>query len=231
MIMVLGLGIACGPLVELEADPNAPPRFMPPCNPAQDSGRGDQRCCSDDPSTLSGELPAYQGLEIPGSAPSFSERNNDLSRFGRRLEAHPRGGEGLLAAGVEDCPIPCNPTWPDDAIDSVCGLDRECCQTVELDPKDCVIDSDTGRYRPVTGEDIGELTFWRSHDHVTHQDPDGNACLQLAQGNISNPEFTGCVRHLTVANQRGFCTELGADQQCPQDQPGYVDPCEQLNGG
>jgi hypothetical protein len=139
-------------------------------------------------------------------------------------------GQGLVEAAAEWCPIPCNPTWPQDSIDDVCGSTRVCCQTVELQPEDCVVDASTGLYRPVNGDDIGTLSVWRPTDHQTHQDPNGVNCLALAGGE-TNLEFQACVRELSVADQRGYCMALGAGQACPHAQPAYVDACEQLNGG
>lgn len=273
VVVMLGLGAACGPVVGLESDagsesgtasatgeattqgesvdesgspagacgvgdteligggPPGPLGFPPPCRPIIDPGTNGYRCCSDDPATLDGELPAFQGLGIDGGAPLFAEANNDLAQFGLCVDVAQLEGQGLLAPGVEGCPIPCNPTWPADAIDSVCGAARVCCQTVELDPADCVMDVATGLYRPVTGEDIGLLSSWTPAEHATHQDPNGARCLALVDGDPSDPAFESCVRALTVANQRGYCMALGAGQACPHEQPSYVDACERLNGG
>jgi len=217
--------------------PPGPLGFPPPCNPQQDPGTNGYRCCSDDPATIGGMLPAYQGLGIQGGAPLFAEANNDFSDFGMCVHVEELAGSGLQAAGVEGCPIPCNPTWPPDSIVDVCGTGRRCCQTVELQPEDCVQDADSGLWRPVTGNDIGEpdssgnpVTLWRPQDHATHQDPNGVDCLAFATGDSTNEVFQGCVRALSVANQRGYCMTLGADQQCPHTLPDYLDACEQLNG-
>jgi hypothetical protein len=207
--------------------PPGPLGFPPPCNPSSDPGTNGYLCCSDDPATVDGQLPAYQGMAIAGSAPLFAEANNALSGFGMCIDVGQLAGQGLLAPGVEGCPIPCNPTWPQDSIDAVCGPARVCCQTVELGPKDCVVDESSGQYRPVTGDDIGLLTVWRPSDHQTHQDPNGNDCLALAGGDTLSDFFQGCVRALGVANQRGFCMALGPGLACPDT----VDACEQLNGG
>ena len=86
-------------------------------------------------------------------------------------------------------------------------------------------------FRPVDGGDIGVFTMWRPADHATHQDPNGDGCLGLALGDTSSPVFQDCVRQLSVANQRGFCMQLGQGQACPTDQPTFVDACTQLNGG
>lgn len=201
--------------------------FPPPCNPQDEPGINGYRCCSDDPAAVGGALPAYQGLGIAGGMPYFSEANNDLSSTGQCVRVADLQGQGLLSGGVEGCPIPCNPTWSGAEVDAVCGPARVCCQTVELQPSDCVRDPVTGLWRPVTGDDIGELTQWAPGDHQTHQDPNGASCLALA-GSLGD-EFEDCVRQLTVADQRGYCMALGAGQLCPLVQPGYIDACEALN--
>jgi hypothetical protein len=213
--------------------PPGPLGYPPPCRPLSDSGTNGYRCCSDDPATLDGQLPAYEGKNIEGgSLPSFSGANNELSSSGMCVDVSQLAGlGGLTEAAAEDCPIPCNPTWDESSIDEVCGSGRSCCQTVELQPEDCVLDAVTGLYRPVTGEDIGVLTQWRPTDHATHQDPNGVRCLALAGGDSGSEIFEGCVRELSVADQRGFCMALSAAQACPHEQPSYVDACEQLNGG
>lgn len=211
--------------------PPGPSGYPPPCNPQQEPGINGYRCCSDDPAAVGGALPAYQGKGIDGDVPYFSEINNDLSQFGQCVRVGDLQGQGLLAGGVEGCPIPCNPTWSADEVQTVCGASRVCCQTVELQADDCVQDSTTGLFRPVTGDDIGVLTQWRPVDHDTHQDPNGSACLALAGGDVSGSAFQDCVRQLTVANQRGYCMALGPGQLCPLESPGYVDACEALNGG
>jgi hypothetical protein len=211
--------------------PPGPLGFPPPCNPSVDPGTNGYRCCSDDPAANDGQLPAYEGKGIVGGPPLFSGANNDLSDFGMCVDVTQIAGQGLVEANAADCPIPCNPTWPESSIDEVCGPSRVCCQTVELGPRDCVVDASTGLYRPVTGDDIGTLSVWRPADHQTHQDPNGTTCLALAGGDSASQAFQSCVRALTVADQRGFCMALGAGQSCPHAQPSYVDACEQLNGG
>jgi hypothetical protein len=215
----------------LGGGPPGPLGYPPPCNPSQDPGTNGYRCCSDDPATLDGQLPAYTGKGIEGSPPSFSGANNARSDFGMCVDVSQLAGQGLLEPEAENCPIPCNPTWSQDAIDSLCGFGRACCQTVELQPRDCVMDPVTGLYRPVTGDDIGVLSQWRPADHATHQDPNGTQCLALAGGDHASETFLGCVRALSVADQRGFCMALGPGQACPHDEPSYVDACEALNGG
>lgn len=211
--------------------PPGPLGFPPPCNPREDPGTNGYRCCSDDPAAADGQLPAYFGMDIEGSPPFFADVNNDIGTSGMCVDVTQLQGQGLLAPGVEGCPIPCNPTWPGDTIDVICGPARVCCQTVELQPADCVMDPNTGLFRPVTGDDIGVLSQWRPADHATHQDPNGTGCLALAGGDPASEVFESCVRELGVANQRGFCLALGAGQACADAQPSYVDACEQLNGG
>ena len=180
------------------------------------------------------------GLGISdGAKPYFSGENNGLGVSGmcvRTDDIVP--GQGLAEIAALNCPIPCNPTWDAAWIDDVCGTSRVCCQTVELEPKDCVVDPDSGMYRPVSGEDIGAsngaggvITEWKPGSHSTHQDPNGSSCLALAGGDRNNPTYLDCVRQLTVADQRGFCMALGAGQLCPTEQAGYVDACTKLNGG
>ena len=211
--------------------PPGPLGFPPPCNPKQDPGTNGYRCCSDDPAAAGRQLPAYQGTGIAGGLPYFADANNDLSIVGQCVDVTQLVGQGLNAPGVEGCPIPCNPTWPEDSVETVCGAGRVCCQTVELGAEDCVQDPVTGLYRPITGDDIGTLSTWRPGDHQTHQDPNGSNCLAIAGGDSSSDVFQDCVRQLSVANQRGFCMSLGAGQVCPHADPSYVDACEQLNGG
>jgi len=144
-------------------------------------------------------------------------------------------GFGLLAAAAADCPIPCNPTWPSGDVESVCGAGRACCQTFELGDRDCVIEEGSTMWRPVTGADIGEqtvtpVTNWNAVAHDTHQDPNGTVCLEYAGGEPATTEFQECIRHLTVADQRGFCMSFQSASQCPGNDPTYVDACEAMNG-
>lgn len=203
------------------------------CNPKQESNCPDTHfCCSDDPAAANGGKPNYMGKSIPdGEDPYFSGINNGLGTSGMCVRVDDIAGQGLIEPAAANCPIPCNPTWDEAWIDDVCGSARVCCQTVELDAKDCVQDPGTGMWRPVNGDDIGTLTQWRPADHTTHQDPNGSSCLALAAGNSASETFQDCVRQLSVADQRGFCMALGAGQACPTDQPGYIDACTALNGG
>jgi len=206
-----------------------PTGFPPPCAPRSDPGVNGYRCCSDDPAAVGGGLPAYEGMGIEGGAPYFSEANNEVSLFGQCVRVGDLVGQGLIAAGVEGCPIPCNPTWDAGSIQTICGPARVCCQTVQLRDQDCVIDETTGLSRPTSGDDIGILTAWRPGDHATHQDPNGDGCSGIAGGDTNGPIFLDCVRALSVADQRGFCMALGAGQSCPTEEPGYVDACEARN--
>jgi len=203
------------------------------CDPQQEDNCPDTHyCCSDDPAAVGGALPNYSGKSIDDSdTPYFSGDNNGLSRSGMCVRVDDIAGQGLIEFAAANCPIPCNPTWNESMIDEVCGAARVCCQTVELEPNDCVVDSSTDMFRPVNGDDIGVQTMWRPSDHATHQDPNGANCLALAANNPQSSTFQDCVRQLSVADQRGFCMALGAGQSCPTQQPGYIDACTQLNGG
>jgi len=203
------------------------------CNPQQDDNCPETHfCCSDDPAAVGGALPNYSGKGIAGAdTPYFSGDNNGLGTSGMCVRVDDIAGQGLIEFAAANCPIPCNPSWDEGQIDEVCGQARVCCQTVELEPEDCVIDSSTNMFRPVNGDDIGVSTMWRPADHATHQDPNGSSCLALAGGNASSAVFQDCVRQLSVADQRGFCMALSAGQSCPTDQPTFIDACTQLNGG
>lgn len=209
------------------------------CNPRArplDPTNTEFTCCSVDPAAAGGALPAYMGKDIDGEVPYFSGHNNPLGIWGMcvRTADIPFGG-GLIEPAAASCPIPCNPTWDDADIETVCGPSRVCCQTHALQPADCVIDPDSGEWRPVTGADVGQMyddgtaiTGWSPGAHATHQDPGGSACVLIAEGAASGPIFDACVAALSVADQRGVCMSLGPGQACPQEQPGYIDACEQL---
>lgn len=202
------------------------------CNPRQADNCPDTHfCCSDDPAAEEGALPDFTGKNISGGqAPYFSGQNNALGTSGMCVNRDDIPmGSGLLDPAALNCPIPCNPTWEEDEIGVVCGANRVCCQTVELDPLDCVSDGD--EIRPVNGADIGDLTDWNPGAHRTHQDPAGIGCSGFAQGDMTSDIFTDCIRQLTVADQRGFCMALQAGQACPTMQPGYVDACTLMAGG
>lgn len=213
-------------------------------------------CCSDDPAALliSGTgiddlvTPKYAGRGGVG-APLFSGGNNPLSKSGMCVKGGSVPPSGALAdQNAQGCPVPCNPTWTNSDIQTVCGPNTICCQTTELDPADCVFDSTVGSsggcWRPATGFDIEgvgtqNLTNWGGTAHKTHQDPSGTNCQQFVQGIPSNilssQNLTGaqvlreCYRRLTVANQRGFCLGGAGVNFCPLAQTIYRDACEQMN--
>lgn len=204
------------------------------CNPKQEQNCPDTHfCCSDDPAAPGGAKPDYAGKGVDGGEkPFFSGDNNNLGVSGMCVRVDDIAGQGLTELAAANCPIPCNPTWDEAWIDDVCGTTRVCCQTVELEQKDCILDPDTNMYRPVTGADIiAGRSQWRPADHETHQDPNGGSCLALAGGDQDNPTYLDCVSQLSVADQRGFCMALAVGQGCPTEQPGYVDACTALNAG
>ncbi len=216
------------------------------CSPRQgDNCPETHFCCSDDPSTADGSLPAYTLKNISGgSTPLYADTANAAGTSGMcvRREDIPMGS-GLLDPNALNCPIPCNPTWSAGSVGQVCGAGRVCCQTVELGDKDCV--QEGGVWRPVTGADIGDKdvvpnTVWNGVAHDTHQDPNGTVCAAVSGGSDpTNEAFAECIKHLTVANQRGFCMSLGPGQVCPTDPrpappngmgAGYLSICDKKNG-
>lgn len=203
------------------------------CDPRTSGSANGYRCCSSDPATADGQLPAYEGKGIEGSAPLYADAANGAGRWGMCVNTTDIPlGSGLLADDALNCPIACNPTWDDGDVASVCGAGRVCCQTIELGPKDCV--QENGVWRAVTGADIGDQevtppTNWNNVAHDTHQDPNGAVCLAASGNDVTSPEFAECIRTLSVADQRGFCMALGPGQVCPADDPSYVDACEAMN--
>jgi hypothetical protein len=213
-------------------------------------------CCSDDPAALlitqSGfddlVTPKYQGRGGEGT-PLFSGGNNPLSKSGMCVKEGSVPISGALAdPNAAGCPVPCNPTWSNSDIQAVCGPNTICCQTVELDPADCVLDPSVGSagcWRPATGFDIegvgtgSNLSNWGGTAHKTHQDPSGTNCQQFVAGIPPNvlsgaglsaqQMLQQCYRRLTVANQRGFCLGGAGVNFCPLAQPAYRDACEQMN--
>lgn len=196
------------------------------CNPARafaqgDNGcPGDELCCSDDPATAGGKVPAYH----PGQTgdrygvPLFSANNNPLSTEGMCVTPI---GDSPLGNG---CPVPCNPTWDQATINEVCQ-GAQCCQTQELDPvKDCIMVD--GRWRAVTGADaLAGLTPW-GDAHSTNQDPVAAGCTVYANGDQKAQR--DCIGQLSVANQRGFCYWLGCpciEDVCEQKNSDYVPRC------
>jgi hypothetical protein len=225
------------------------------CSPQQSPACPDGYiCCSDDPAALDLDaldvtvLPQYEGRGGTG-IPLFSAGNNSLSISGLCVEAGAVPLEGALSdVGAMGCPIPCNPHWQDEELAEVCGNNTLCCQTLELEPEDCVFDADlgdSGCWRPVTGLDIVGLggldaSHWESSEHATHQDPEGNSCKTFvtgvpddvldAKGITADELQRACLRRLGVADARGFC--LGKSptvSACPLDDPSYRDACEQRN--
>jgi len=200
------------------------------CNPRQSGSSNGYHCCSTDPATADGELPAYEGKDISGSTPLYADAANAEGSWGMCVHIGDiSNGAGLLAEQARNCPIPCDPQWADDDVSTVCGQGRVCCQVLELQPKDCV--QDNGVWRAVTGEDIGEpdispTTVWNNDAHETHQDPNGTVCSSKFPD--SPDEFEECVRHLGVANRRGYCMNLDG-AECPDRAADYVDACEAMN--
>lgn len=213
----------------------------------------DTLCCSDDPTAIDlanlAEFvtPNYLGRGGEGT-PIFSGGNNPLSRSGACVEVGSISPAGALAdVNAQGCPVPCNPRWDATDVNAVCGNGGLCCQVQELQPEDCVLDTnlgDAGCFRPVTGGDItglggGDLTSWAGTDHVTHQDPSGINCevfvsavpASVLVDNGITPEdlLLECYRRLTVADQRGFCSNSVGLDSCPYADPAYIDACEQLN--
>lgn len=198
-----------------------------PCDP-RTSGEGAYACCSVDPAAEYGRLPAYEGV-LPGRGglPYFSGLNNHLGHWGICTQrGRPGLGLTLFEAGAEGCPRPCNPTWPSDAVETICGQHSVCCQTHELRVADCVFDETLDRWRAANGDDIGTLTHWAPGEHATQQDPGGLTCLELAGGDHASAIFETCIRELSLADQRGVCSPPA--MTCPGDHD-YVDVCEALN--
>lgn len=245
-VVINGLAVAVGAVVATSCIKVNYPTVAFRCSPRQgDNCPSTHFCCSDDPSTADGDLPAYNGKMINGSVPLYADAANAAGTSGmcvRTKDIPP--GSGLIDPAAANCPIPCNPTWSSGNIAAVCGDTRVCCQTVELGEKDCVQDKE-GLWRPVTGADIGATgaaavvpaTNWNNIAHDTHQDPNGTVCTAYA-ATTSDPQgtFTECIRHLTVADQRGFCMSLQAGQVCPTDPDpppmgaGYISICDRKNG-
>jgi hypothetical protein len=210
-------------------------------------------CCSDDPAALelanldADSLPAYEGRGGSG-VPLFSGTRNFASESGMCVHqgSVPPAG-ALTEAVVQGCPIPCNPSWSNEDLAVVCGPDTLCCQTVELDVADCVLDpalGSSGCWRPAHGGDIEglgglEATGWTAAEHVTLQDPGGLDCQKFVAGLTDDLLDTfaverdavmrACLRRLSVADQRGFCLGGANDNSCPFAQSSYRDACEQRN--
>jgi hypothetical protein len=244
-VLVNGLAVGLGATVSTSCIKVNYPTVAFRCSPKQGENCPETHfCCSDDPSTANGDLPSYTLKAVAGGSTAiYADAANLAGTSGMcvRREDIPMGS-GLLDPAALNCPIPCNPTWTSGNIAEVCGTGRVCCQTVELGDKDCVQDTSTMKWRPVTGEDIGAsgvvpATNWNNVAHETHQDPNGSVCLGLNGNDPHSDGFAECIRHLTVANQRGFCMSLQAMQVCPTDPrpvamggAGYISACDRKNG-
>ncbi len=205
------------------------------CNPRQSDNCPETHfCCSDDPAAVGGGIPSYMNIQSTagGGVAYFSGANNGLGTKGMcvRTDDIP-AGSGLFEGAAANCPVPCNPTWEQDDQDAVCGTNRVCCQTVEIEPEDCILDGDM--WRPATGADILDgASSWSSARHETHQDPNGQGCSTFAMSaDVNNDEFAGCLQQLSVADQRGFCMALQPGQACPTEVDTYLNACEQINMG
>jgi hypothetical protein len=214
---------------------------------------GEFQCCSDDPAAL--DISDLDGLALPvfkaeaGSSsvtPVFAGARNDASFSGMCIEVG-SVAPGYASTNPAGCPIPCNPSWDSASIEFVCGASTLCCQTVVLEPSDCVLDpnlGDAGCWRPVRGADIVDLggldvSSWSADEHATHQDPGLHGCeafvASLSSDALDAAEVTAdevrraCLRRLGVANQRGFCIGGPGVAGCPLAQASYRDACEQLN--
>lgn len=213
------------------------------CNPRQGAQACPEEyfCCSDDPAAIGGALPDYTGRNIPGSDdPLFSGSQNAFSSSGMCVDLGAIQGDPgynpayvLQDPGAVNCPIPCNPRWSQQQVTQVCGAGAQCCQTVLIEPEDCVHGLDEV-WRPAVGADIRQTnvfpsTSWSPFSHATHQAPNGAACRELFPDN--QDAFEDCLRQLTVADQRGFCRwPQTPDQRCPA-QNEFADACEQINQG
>lgn len=207
------------------------PTIESPCAPnGNDSCPESHQCCSDDPTTLDGRLPDY-GRGLPDvSDPIFAAGGNFRGSSGVCVNTD-EVPSGLSLDAPLRCPLPCNPTWPDTDIEAVCGEGAACCQTVSISAEDCVLDPTSGRWRPAAGQDaLASLSggdLWKPTTNSSHQDPDFDACAELADADRTSAIFSDCVGQLSVANQRGFCMQLEGGE-CPLP----ADPstrCDELN--
>jgi hypothetical protein len=234
-LLLNGLAVGLGATVATSCIAVNYPTVAFRCDPRQGDNCPDSHfCCSDDPSTADGALPAYVGKNIPGSStPLYADTANRAGTSGMCVNTDDiPAGQGLLDPAAANCPIPCNPKWDAGDVAAVCGPARVCCQTVELEDKDCV--QEDGVWRAVSGADIGDgdvvpATNWNNVAHATHQDPNGTVCAAVS-GGAGTAAFAECITHLSVADQRGFCMGLQAGQQCPTTQPTYVNACAAKNG-
>ncbi len=187
-------------------------------------------CCSDDPAAQGGKLPAYRGVAASATlgAPIFAENNNPLSSQGMCVQT--AAVANPLANG---CPVACNPTWAAEDISNICG-GAACCQTEELDDKDCIQDPNTGVWRAVTGADILTGVSTWGNKHGTNQDPEAKGCAAFAMtSDGADPTFQDCLSQLSVANQRGFCNATCpcVEDTCALKNPGAVPKCGVVPAG
>ena len=219
ILFVHGAAVGIGALIASACITVNYPSVAFRCNPRLDDACPEEYlCCSDDPSDF------------------FSGANNNQSRRGMCVKE-----DGFIVESDPlnvGCPIPCNPTWNQQDINSGCaptGVATQqyvCCQTTPLTEKDCVLDPELGTagaggvWRPVLVTDAtgGSLvtppSMWLPSQHDTHQDPGGSVCRTW-------PNADECIATLTVANQRGFC--FPATVGCPAGDPAYVDACDERN--
>lgn len=233
LLFVYGTAFGVGATVAISCVPQYPTVSFR-CNPRGPSPQcpDDQFCCSDDASSAGSGVPDF----APGGTPTplFASNNNGLSARGmcvRVSDLPPNSGLPL-----NNCPVPCNPAWSGGEIEAVCGAGRVCCQTVELQARDCVSDG-SGSVRPANGLDaLNNLAgnpacdddprnCWRPSDFETHQDPNFEACQRLAAD--LDMTLEDCIGKLGVADTRGFCMAEGT--VCYQDIVGNgVAQCEAL---
>jgi len=198
------------------------------CSPfAQDPAAcpTDYVCCSDDPATTQGRLPNYFGQAIDETfgEPIFSGDRNALSHSGQCVDL------GFASPLANGCPVPCNPTWTQAQVATICGVGLSCCAFRTVDPdRDCVLDPQTSRWRSVRGSDIGGLSKWGSA-HSTNQDPLGESCIAFAtvDGVPVKERLDDCFDQLSVADQRGFCYQgcACAEDLCDMKNPDWVPRC------
>jgi hypothetical protein len=245
-LLINGLAVGLGATVATSCIAVNYPTVAFRCDPRQGDNCPDTHfCCSDDPSTADGKLPNFVGKGIAGSStPLYADTANRAGTSGLCVNTDDIPlNQGLVDPAALNCPIPCNPKWSAGDITTVCGPARVCCQTVEVADKDCVQETDSGTWRPVTGADICTptpsnpcsivpATNWNNVAHETHQDPNGTVCAAVS-GGAGTAAFNECITHLTVADQRGFCMGLGPGQACPTDPNppiSYRNACVAKNG-
>ena len=218
------------------------------CDPSDaDSCPGAYLCCSTDPAAVDPDDPgAIVAPDYAGGSglAVFSGFANEAGEHGRCVDPASIGNLDTFedGAGPVGCPRPCNPTWDDALVASVCGAEAFCCQTDEIGENDCVLDpalGTAGCYRPTTGNDIVgfggiDSSNWSRSDHDTHQDPNGSACTDFAEAVGGGDELLfACFRKLATAEQRGLCTAANgatdAASVCPLADPSYVDACAARN--